>query len=50
MWLALLWSEKADEQGNERYILIIAYMIGLATDTFTQSINDISMALLIYLN
>lgn len=31
IWLILLWSEKADEPGNERYLLIIAYMIGLAT-------------------
>ena len=31
VWLILVWSEKADEKGNERYILIIAYMIGLAT-------------------
>ena len=30
MWLILHWSERADEPGNERYILIIAYMIGLA--------------------
>tara|TARA_B110000444_G_scaffold109939_1_gene103858 strand:+ start:239 stop:3190 length:2952 start_codon:yes stop_codon:yes gene_type:complete len=31
VWLILHWSQKADEKGNERYILIIAYMIGLAT-------------------
>ncbi len=31
IWLILLWSEKADEPGNERYLLIIAYLIGLAT-------------------
>ena len=31
VWLILKWSEKADEEGHERYILIIAYMIGLAT-------------------
>ena len=31
VWLILLWNEKADEKGQERYILIIAYMIGLAT-------------------
>ena len=31
VWLILVWSEKADEKGHERYILIIAYMIGLAT-------------------
>ena len=31
VWLILLWNEKADQEGHERYILIIAYMIGLAT-------------------
>jgi len=31
VWLILLWNEKADQKGHERYILIIAYMIGLAT-------------------
>ena len=31
VWLVLYWSERADRAGNERYILIIAYMIGLAT-------------------
>ena len=31
VWLILLWNEKADESGHERYLLIIAYMIGLAT-------------------
>ena len=31
VWLILLWNEKADENGNEKYILIISYMIGLAT-------------------
>lgn len=31
IWLILHWSERADKPGNERYILIIAYMIGLAT-------------------
>ncbi len=31
VWLILKWNEQADKYGNERYILIIAYMIGLAT-------------------
>ena len=31
VWLILLWNEKADQKGHERYLLIIAYMIGLAT-------------------
>ena len=31
VWLILLWNEKADQKGHERYLLIIVYMIGLAT-------------------
>tara|TARA_S200000501_G_scaffold67635_3_gene59211 strand:+ start:31330 stop:34191 length:2862 start_codon:yes stop_codon:yes gene_type:complete len=31
VWLILHWNERANEDGHERYILIIAYMIGLAT-------------------
>jgi len=30
VWLILVWLEKADEKGSERYLLIIAYLIGLA--------------------
>lgn len=30
VWLILVWSTKADEPGNERYLLLIAYLIGLA--------------------
>ena len=31
VWLILVWNEKADIKGHEKYILLIAYMIGLAT-------------------
>jgi hypothetical protein len=31
VWLILLWVEKAEEPGNERYLLMIAYLVGLAT-------------------
>ena len=49
VWLALLWSEKSDEKGNERYILIIAYMIGLATGLHLLNLLTIPfVALLIY--
>jgi hypothetical protein len=30
VWLILVWLEKADEPGSERYLLIIAYLVGLA--------------------
>jgi len=31
VWLILHWSERADEPGNERYVLMVAYLLGLAT-------------------
>jgi hypothetical protein len=31
IWLILLWQSKADEPGNERFLLLIAYLIGLST-------------------
>lgn len=31
VWLILVWHEKADEPGNERWLLMIAYVIGLST-------------------
>lgn len=30
LWLAFVWHEKADEPGNEKYLLLIAYLIGLS--------------------
>ncbi len=30
IWLGLVWYEKADEPGNEKYLLLIAYMMGLS--------------------
>ncbi len=31
LWLALRWWERADEPHNEKYLLLIAYMLGLST-------------------
>ena len=30
MWLAMRWLERADNEGNEKYIILIAYLIGLS--------------------
>jgi hypothetical protein len=30
-WLMMVWHEKADQADNEKYILLIAYLIGLST-------------------
>ena len=49
VWLILVWSEKEDLKGNERYILIIAYMIGLATGLHLLNLLTIPfVALIIY--
>ena len=49
VWLIFHWSEKADEPGHERYILIIAYMIGLATGVHLLNLLTIPfVALIVY--
>jgi len=30
MWLAMRWYERADNEGNEKYLLLIAYLMGLS--------------------
>lgn len=49
VWLILHWQERADEKGNERYILIIAYMMGLATGVHLLNLLALPfIALIIY--
>ena len=49
VWLILVWNEKAYERGNERYILLIAYMLGLATGLHLLNLLTIPfVALVIY--
>ncbi|MCB0261021.1 MAG: DUF2723 domain-containing protein, partial [Calditrichaeota bacterium] len=30
VWLVFHWSERSEQVGNEKYILLIAYLVGLA--------------------
>jgi len=49
VWLILVWREKADEPGNERWLLLIAFVIGLATGVHLLMILAIpAIALVIY--
>ncbi|MCB1059486.1 MAG: DUF2723 domain-containing protein [Calditrichaeota bacterium] len=49
VWLILVWYEKADEPGNERWLLLIGYVIGLATGVHLLMILAIpALALVIY--
>ncbi|MBI5325351.1 MAG: DUF2723 domain-containing protein [Ignavibacteriae bacterium] len=49
VYLMMNWNEEADRPGNERYILVIAYLIGLSTGVHLLSILTIfSIIMLIY--
>ena len=50
VWLMMIWNEKADEPGHEKYLLAIAYIIGLSIGVHLLSILTIfSLILLVYL-
>ncbi|RPH94932.1 DUF2723 domain-containing protein [candidate division KSB1 bacterium] len=49
IWLILVWHEKADEPGNERWLLLIAYMVGLSTGVHLLNILALpAIALVMY--
>ncbi|MCH7612707.1 MAG: DUF2723 domain-containing protein [Candidatus Marinimicrobia bacterium] len=49
VWLILHWSDRADNPGSERYILIIAYMFGLAIGVHILNLLTLPfIALIIY--
>jgi hypothetical protein len=48
VWLALVWYERADEPGNERYLLAIAYMMGLSTGVHLLNVLTIPALALIW--
>ena len=37
-WLMMVWNEKADEADNEKYLLLIAYLVGLSTGVHLMSV------------
>ena len=38
LWLMMVWNEKADEPGSERYLLMIAYIAGLSAGLHLMSV------------
>ena len=49
VWLMMKWNEKADDPGHERYLLLIAYLIGLSTGVHLLSILTVfSIVLVVY--
>ncbi|MEN9282452.1 MAG: hypothetical protein RL594_1387 [Bacteroidota bacterium] len=48
--LMMIWNEKADQAGHERYLLLITYLIGLSVGVHLLSILTVfSLVLLVYL-
>lgn len=47
MWLALRWLERSERAGNEKYILLIAYLIGLSLGVHLLALLAIFPVLLI---
>jgi hypothetical protein len=47
VWLILKWSEKSNQVGNEKYVLIIAYLMGLATGVHLLNVLAVPMVVLI---
>jgi hypothetical protein len=45
VWLIFKWSERSEKPGNEKYILIIAYLMGLATGVHL--LNVLAMPLVV---
>ncbi len=49
VWLILVWSNRADEPGSERFLIVIAYILGLATGVHLLNVLTIpALALIIY--
>ena len=47
IWLAMQWYERADQPGNEKYILLIAYLIGLSIGVHLLALLTIFTVLMI---
>lgn len=48
VWIVLLWQEEADKPGHLRYIIIIAYIIGLATGIHLLNLLTLPFVALIF--
>ena len=47
IWLALRWLDRADREGNEKYVILIAYLIGLSLGVHLLSLLAIFPVLMI---
>ena len=50
IWLALVWSEKHNEEGSDRYLYLIAYLIGLSIGYHLLTVLIIPFVVIVYYN
>ena len=48
VWLAFVWAERSEEPGNERYILLIAYIMGLSIGVHLLNLLTLPVIALIF--
>lgn len=48
-WLMMVWHERADEPDNEKYLLMIAYLVGLSTGVHLMSVLAIVPVVMVIL-
>ena len=48
VYIILVWSERSDQPGNERYLLIISYLIGLAIGVHLLNVLALPFVTMIY--
>lgn len=48
IWLSLVWAENHDKNGNEKYLLLIAYIIGLAIAVHLLNVLALPFVAMIY--
>jgi tetratricopeptide (TPR) repeat protein len=48
VFLILVWAEKSEEPGNERYLLMISYLIGLAIGVHLLNVLALPFVIMIY--
>lgn len=47
VWMVLFWSERSDQIGNEKYLLVIMYLVGLATGVHLLNVLALPMVFMI---
>jgi hypothetical protein len=48
VYIILVWAEKSDQPGNERYLLIISYLVGLAIGVHLLNVLALPFVVMVY--